>query len=69
VYIFEIEKSNLAYIGSSINLYYRITSYYMSSILANADRRVLGYFIKYGLKDVKLLIYVIPTSVTLKEVI
>lgn len=69
VYIFEIEKTKLVYIGSSINLYNRICSYFMPSILANADRRVLRYFRKYGFKDVKLLIYILPNYVTLKEVI
>ena len=69
VYIFEIGKTKLVYIGSSINLYNRICSYFMPSILANADRRVLRYFRKYGFKDVKLLIYILPNYVTLKEVI
>jgi hypothetical protein len=69
VYVFEIEKSNMAYIGSSINLYNRIISYYMPSILANADRRVLRYFRKYGFKDVKLTIYILPRTATLEEVI
>src|ERR1700756_1253458 len=44
VYIFEIEEFKYFYIGSSINLYNRICSYFMPSILANADRWVLRYF-------------------------
>jgi GIY-YIG catalytic domain/NUMOD1 domain len=69
VYVFEIEESNLAYIGSSINLYNRIISYFMPSILANADRRVLRYFRKYGFKNIMLSIYILPRSVTLEGVI
>lgn len=69
VYVFEIEKSKLVYIGSSINLYNRIISYFMPSILANADRRVLRYFRKYGFKNVKLSIYIMPSTVSLEEVI
>jgi GIY-YIG catalytic domain/NUMOD1 domain len=69
VYIFEIEEYKLAYIGSSINLYSRICSYFMPSILANANRRVLRYFRKYGFKNVKLVIYVLPSYTTLKEII
>jgi Cytochrome C and Quinol oxidase polypeptide I/GIY-YIG catalytic domain/NUMOD1 domain len=69
VYVFEIEESNIAYIGSSINLYNRIISYFMPSILANADRRVLRYFKKYGFKNVKLSIFILPRSVSLERVI
>jgi len=38
VYIFEILNKNMYYIGSSINLYSRVCSYFMPSILAKADR-------------------------------
>ena len=41
VHIFEILNKNLYYVGSSINLYSRLTSYFMPSILSKADRRVL----------------------------
>jgi GIY-YIG catalytic domain/NUMOD1 domain len=68
IYIFEIEK-RIIYIGSSINLYNRICSYFMPSILANADRRVLRYFRKHGFKNVKLIIYVLPFSTSLIEII
>jgi hypothetical protein len=54
VYVFEVIKAKIFYVGSSINLYNRVCSYFMPSILANADRRVLRYFKKYGFKDVKL---------------
>lgn len=48
VYIFEVINSNNVYVGSSINLYNRVSSYFMPSILAKADRLVLRYFNKHG---------------------
>lgn len=47
VYIFEIMGKQLIYVGSSINLYNRVCSYFMPSILAQSNRRVLRYFSKY----------------------
>ena len=48
VYLFEIESLNMKYVGSSINLYNRVCSYFMPSILSKADRKVIRYFNKYG---------------------
>lgn len=62
MYIFEIESKKIAYVGSSINLYNRVCSYFMPSILAKSDRRVLRYFNKYGFKDVKLTMLVLDSS-------
>jgi hypothetical protein len=39
----------------------------MPSILANADRRVLRYFRKYGFKDVKLILYVLTSESTVEQ--
>lgn len=69
VYIFEILDSKLMYIGSSINLYNRICSYFMPSILANADRRVLRYFRKYGFKNVKLTLYILSIDSTREQTV
>lgn len=69
VYVFEIIESNIFYVGSSINLYNRVCSYFMPSILANADRRVLRYFRKYGFENVKLTLYILSSGSTLKEII
>lgn len=38
------------YVGSSISLYNRVCSYFLSSILAKGDRPVLRYFHKMGLR-------------------
>ena len=69
VYIFEILKEKTYYIGSSINLYSRVCSYFMPSILAKADRRVLRYFRKHGFKDVNLILYIMKESATIKEIL
>src|ERR1700760_297427 len=62
VYIFEIENKNLSYVGSSINLYNRVCSYFMPSILSRADRKVLRYFNKYGFDNVKLILYILDVN-------
>jgi hypothetical protein len=69
VYIFEILDKNMYYIGSSINLYSRICSYFMPSILVKADRRVLRYFRKYGFINVNLILYIMKDSSTIREVL
>jgi hypothetical protein len=62
VYIFEIENKNLCYVGSSINLYNRVCSYFMPSILSRADRRVLRHFNKYGFDNVRLILYILDAN-------
>ena len=69
VYIFEILNKNLYYVGSSINLYSRVCSYFMPSILSKADRRVLRYFNKYGFKDVKLSLYILDDNASIEDVL
>ncbi len=69
VYIFEILNKNLYYVGSSINLYSRVCSYFMPSILSKADRRVLRYFNKYGFKDVKLSLYILDNDASIEDVL
>lgn len=55
--------------GSSINLYSRVTSYFMPSILSKADRRILRYFNKYGFKDVKLSLYILDDNAFIEDVL
>jgi hypothetical protein len=69
VYIFETLDLKHVYIGSSINIYNRVCSYFMPSILANGDRRVLRYFRKYGFKNVKLILYIISPKSTREQTI
>jgi GIY-YIG catalytic domain/NUMOD1 domain len=69
VYIFEELESNNVYVGSSINLYNRVCSYFMPSILAKSDRRVLRYFKKYGFKKVRLTLLIMKPSSSFSQVI
>ena len=45
-------------------MYNRVYSYFMPSILAKADRRVLRYFHKYGFKDITLTLYILNNKAT-----
>ena len=63
VYIFKTTTGS-CYIGSSISLYNRVCSYFMPSILAKGDRRVLRYFHKYGFKDVSLTLCLMEDGAT-----
>jgi len=68
IFLKKILNKNLYYVGSSINLYSRVTSYFMPSILSKADRRVLRYFNKYGFKDVKLSLYILDDNASIEDV-
>lgn len=68
VYLFEVEK-DCAYVGSSINLYSRVCSYFMPSILAKADRKVIRYFNKYGFSNVKLTLFILEPNSTWEQII
>jgi hypothetical protein len=69
IYVWEtLDRKNL-YVGHSINLYNRISSYFMPSILKSKARRVLKYFNKHGFSDIKLTIYIMETSASLEQVV
>src|SRR6266700_560275 len=57
VYIWESLDDKHKYVGHSINLYNRISYYFMPSILKTKARRVLRYLNKHGFNDMKLTIY------------
>ena len=69
VYIFELLNKNLYYVGSSINLYNRVCSYFMPSILKKADRKVLRYLNKYGFKDVNLILHILEDECNIEEIL
>lgn len=69
VYLFEIKSRDLKYVGSSINLYNRVCSYFMPSILAKSDRRVLRFFNKYGFKDVDLTLFILDSNCSWDKII
>lgn len=57
------------YVGHSINLYNRISSYFMPSILKTKARRVLRFLNKYGFSNIKLTIYIMKDTSSLEEVV
>ena len=67
VYVWEDDKH--AYVGHSINLYNRISSYFMPSILNTKARRVLRYFNKHGFTSVNLTIYIVDQKCTFNDVV
>jgi hypothetical protein len=69
VYIWESLDGKHMYVGHSINLYNRISSYFMSSILKTKARRVLRHFNKHGFKDMNLIIYILDEKSSLEEVV
>jgi hypothetical protein len=69
VYIWESLNGKNQYVGHSINLYNRISSYFMPSILKTKARRVLRYFNKHSFTEIKLTIYIVDYSTDLKELV
>uniref|UniRef100_UPI002A82E997 GIY-YIG endonuclease n=1 Tax=Pappia fissilis TaxID=1040649 RepID=UPI002A82E997 len=71
VYIFEVINENTAdaYVGVSINLYSRVCSYFMPSILNKADRKVLRYFKENGFKNVKLTLLILNSDASWEQAI
>jgi len=57
------------YVGHSINLYNRISSYFMPSILKTKARRVLRYLNKHGFSNIKLTIYIMKDNSSLEQVV
>jgi hypothetical protein len=69
VYIWETLDGKHMYVGHSINLYNRISSYFMPSILKTKARRVLRYLYKYGFSNLKLHIYIMDDKSNLEQVV
>jgi len=69
VYLWETLDGKNLYVGHSINLYNRICSYFMPSILKTKERRVLRYLNKYGFTNIKLTIYIMDNSARIEEVV
>ena len=68
VYVWESLDKHM-YVGHSINLYNRISSYFMPSILKTKARRVLRHFNKHGFNNTKLTIYIIDENSSLEQVV
>jgi len=69
VYIWESLDGKHMYVGHSINLYSRISSYFMPSILKTKARRVLRHFNKHGFKDMNLILYILDEKSSIEEVV
>ena len=69
VYIWESLDDKYKYVDHSINLYNRISSYFMPSIFKTKARRVLRYLNKHGFNDMKLTIYIMDINSNLEQVV
>ena len=69
VYVWATLDNKNVYVGHSINLYNRISSYFMPSILNTKARRVLKYLNKHGFNDMNLTIYIMDIESKLHEVV
>jgi hypothetical protein len=69
IYVWESLDGKLMYVGHSINLYNRISSYFMPSILKTKARRVLRHLNKHGFDDIKLTIYIMEENSSLDAVV
>uniref|UniRef100_UPI002115C7F6 hypothetical protein n=1 Tax=Aspergillus sclerotioniger TaxID=319627 RepID=UPI002115C7F6 len=69
IYVWESLDGKHMYVGHSINLYNRISSYFMPSILKTKARRVLRYLNKHGFNNIKLTIYIMDEKSSLEQVI
>jgi GIY-YIG catalytic domain/NUMOD1 domain len=69
VYVWETLDGKHIYVGHSMNLYNRISSYFMPSILNSKARRVLRYLNKYGFNNIKLTIYIMNENSSLEQVV
>jgi hypothetical protein len=69
VYIWESLDDKHKYVGHSINLYNRISSYFMPSILKTKARKVLRYLNKHGFNDMILTIYIMDENSNLEQVV
>jgi group I intron endonuclease len=69
IYIFQsIDNINI-YVGHSINLYTRINSYFMPSILNTKARKVLRYFNKHGFNKFNLVIYILDIKYKINDLL
>ena len=69
VYVWSSIDNKNVYVGHSINLYNRISSYFMPSILNTKARRVLRYLNKYGFENIKLTVYIMDAKSNLDEIV
>ena len=69
VYIWETLDGKNIYVGHSINLYNRISSYFMPSILNTKARKVIRHLNKHGFNDIKLTVYIMDIRSSLNKIV
>ena len=69
VYVWASLDNKNIYVGHSINLYNRISSYFMSSILRTQARRVLRYLNKHSFNEISLTVYIMDINSNLDEIV
>jgi len=68
VYIF-VTPNGYTYVGSSINLFVRVNSYFYYSILKSGTRAVLVHFLKNGFDGVVLKLYIMDPNSSIDQVL
>ena len=69
IYVWATLNGEILYVAHSINLYNRISSYFMPSILNTKARRVLRYLNKHGFSDINLTIYIMDIESNLDQIV
>jgi len=67
VYIFSTSNGGL-YVGSSIELYSRVSHYFRPSVIAKANRHILHHFKKHGLNNITLTLLIFEEEATIEMV-
>ena len=62
VYVFIDLVTGAKYVGGAINLYSRVCSYFMPSIVNPGGRRVYRYFKKYGYDNLQVILHILPVG-------
>ena len=62
VYVLTDLITGATYVGGAVNLYARVTSYFMPSIIAIGGRRVYRYFKEYGYSNLQLTLHTLPAG-------
>lgn len=69
VYVFRDLATGAIYVGSAVNLYNRVTWYFMPSVLKDTGRRVYRYFHKYGFETTDLTLFTLPVGTAAVDII
>lgn len=62
-------SNEFTYVGHSINLYNRIRTYFMPSILKRRGSKVLRYFSEHGFNNTILTLYILDDNSTIEDIV